>query len=130
MELPGVKHMMMKLQRMHDEQIKKIAQSLKAPYSVRKTDSIISETSREVSKQITRPENAENNPISQKKSRAHKSRVMGPTGNPEKQMLPERSLKTVPDIQCIRCGDRFPVTDFLYTKKTCLCISCWETEVN
>ncbi len=36
---------------------------------------------------------------------------------------------SVPAIRCFRCGDGFPVTDFLYTKKTGLCISCWETKV-
>ncbi|MDP3563667.1 MAG: hypothetical protein Q8R70_04185, partial [Methanoregula sp.] len=32
-------------------------------------------------------------------------------------------------IQCFRCGDGFSVTDYLYTKKTGLCISCWEARV-
>ena len=39
---------------------------------------------------------------------------------------PELNL---PVIRCFRCGDGFPVLDFLYTKKTGLCISCWETKV-
>jgi len=29
-------------------------------------------------------------------------------------------------VQCLQCGENFPMSDFLYTKKTNLCISCWE----
>ena len=29
-------------------------------------------------------------------------------------------------IRCLQCGENFPVTDFLYTNKTSLCIPCWE----
>jgi formylmethanofuran dehydrogenase subunit E len=32
-------------------------------------------------------------------------------------------------VQCFRCGDAFPETDFLYTKKSGLCISCWERKI-
>ena len=34
-----------------------------------------------------------------------------------------------PVNRCLRCGEDFPGTDFLYTKKTGLCISCWEAKV-
>jgi len=33
-------------------------------------------------------------------------------------------------IRCFVCGDHFPVTDFLYTKKSGLCIACWEKRQN
>ena len=36
---------------------------------------------------------------------------------------------TGPVMWCHHCGTGFPVLDFLYTKKTGLCISCWETKV-
>jgi hypothetical protein len=36
---------------------------------------------------------------------------------------------TGPVMWCRRCGEGFPVLDFLYTKKTGLCISCWEAKV-
>jgi hypothetical protein len=35
----------------------------------------------------------------------------------------------VPAIRCRQCGERFPVLDFHYTKKTGLCIPCWEAKV-
>jgi hypothetical protein len=41
----------------------------------------------------------------------------------------EETGQITPAIQCFRCGDGFPVTDFLYTKKTGLCIPCWEAKV-
>ena len=39
---------------------------------------------------------------------------------------PEPEGHSMPAIRCFRCGDEFPVTDFLYTKKSGLCIPCWE----
>ena len=35
----------------------------------------------------------------------------------------------VPAMLCSGCGSYFPVSDFLYTKKSGLCISCWEEKV-
>lgn len=32
-------------------------------------------------------------------------------------------------IRCVHCGIHFPVADFLYTKKSGLCIDCWEKQV-
>jgi|GEM_PF-4515445 hypothetical protein len=29
-------------------------------------------------------------------------------------------------IPCRRCGEQYPLSDFYYTKKTGLCIPCWE----
>jgi len=37
--------------------------------------------------------------------------------------------RTVTAIRCFRCGIDFPVADFLYTKKSGLCIDCWEEMV-
>ena len=34
-----------------------------------------------------------------------------------------------PVNRCLRCGEDFPANDFLYTKKTGLCISCWVAKV-
>src|SRR5208337_1678495 len=35
----------------------------------------------------------------------------------------------VPAIRCRQCGEQFPVLDFHYTKKSGLCIPCWESKV-
>jgi hypothetical protein len=40
----------------------------------------------------------------------------------------EFSGHQVPAIRCFRCGEKFPVTDFYYTKKSGLCIPCWEVK--
>jgi hypothetical protein len=32
-------------------------------------------------------------------------------------------------IRCSRCGTLFPLADFLYTRKSGLCIDCWEAQV-
>jgi len=43
--------------------------------------------------------------------------------SPEDSALYEPVL---PTIRCFRCGERYPVTDFLRTKKSGLCESCWK----
>ena len=35
----------------------------------------------------------------------------------------------VPVMRCLRCNTRIPEMDYLYTKKTGLCIPCWEEQV-
>jgi len=44
--------------------------------------------------------------------------------------IPESHEFSIPAVRCFRCGDMFPVTDFLSTKKSGLCISCWETKIS
>ena len=41
----------------------------------------------------------------------------------------EPPKKTVTAVRCYRCGIHFPVADFHYTKKSGLCIDCWEEVV-
>jgi hypothetical protein len=120
---------MIKFQRLHDEQIKKVAQSLKAPYHARNTESGKQEISGAVRTQIKSPEPAGTSQMLQLKSRSRsrKNTGMAPKDSRDERPLPQ--LNPVAVMQCIQCGDRFPVTDFLYTKKTCICISCWERKV-
>jgi hypothetical protein len=35
----------------------------------------------------------------------------------------------VTSFKCFRCGDAFPLLDFQYTKKSGLCIPCWEARI-
>jgi hypothetical protein len=55
----------------------------------------------------------------------------GPVTDMPADMSPgtEAQGHTATVIRCFRCGDGFPVSDFQYTKKTGLCISCWEIEL-
>ena len=43
--------------------------------------------------------------------------------------VPECERPKMPGIRCRQCGEMFPVLDFHYTKKTGLCIPCWEAKV-
>jgi hypothetical protein len=112
----------------HEEYIKKIAQTLNAPYQVRKVESGLQETSGTVRTQKNCPESAGINPTHRQKFRGkdRKSNGMAPNNNRYKRLSLEVSLSSVPAMQCIECNDRFPLMDYLYTKKTGLCIRCWE----
>jgi hypothetical protein len=43
--------------------------------------------------------------------------------------LPAWEGPKIPAMRCRQCGEQFPVLDFYYTKKTGLCIPCWEAKV-
>jgi formylmethanofuran dehydrogenase subunit E len=43
--------------------------------------------------------------------------------------LPGRARQKITAMRCHRCGEEFPLLDFHYTKKSGLCIPCWETKV-
>ncbi len=92
--------------RIHQEQIRNVAQSLKAPYLMRKADSCVSGTTT-TSTQRKRPE-------------------PGSTVTIQCQRSP--GLPPSPAMRCPRCSARVPEMDFLYTQKTGLCIPCWEKQ--
>ena len=52
-----------------------------------------------------------------------------PQMTPDVHPVPEFHGYSIPVIRCFRCGDTFPVTDFISTKKSGLCISCWKTKI-
>ncbi len=106
--------------RLHQEQLKNVAQALKEPYLVRQTASGVQET-----------------PV------AGKTPVHREPATPVEEAHPEdresagpHSLRPAPAVpsswlpamQCVECNDRIPVMDFLYAQKTGLCIRCWEEQ--
>jgi hypothetical protein len=38
-------------------------------------------------------------------------------------------MHSIPELRCFRCGGAFPVTDFLRTKKSGLCVPCWDRKI-
>ena len=115
---------MLKSNRIHEEQIESISRAMKELYHVRRTELPVLHTNR------------------------FRAGAIGCAGlgvshqaNPSAGTLPENqcdgntispaglSQRNLPAIRCLRCGDAFPVTDFLYTKKTGLCILCWEAKI-
>jgi hypothetical protein len=57
--------------------------------------------------------------------------VKGPVTDMPAEGFPGNALSgpRVPAMLCPACSSYFPVSDFLYTKKSGLCISCWEEKV-
>lgn len=116
---------MIKSYRIHQEQIKKVEQSLKAPYLIHKAESCMHETSGRAGIQIERPEHtAVTRPTRRQKfpGPGRKTSDWESDDKRELQLFPS----PLPAIRCTRCSARMPMMDFLYTKKTGLCISCWE----
>jgi formylmethanofuran dehydrogenase subunit E len=48
---------------------------------------------------------------------------------PKTKPLSATGQKDLLPVQCVRCGDAFPKADFEYTKKSGMCISCWEIKI-
>ena len=57
--------------------------------------------------------------------------VEGPVMDGKNNLVPKMETpgRIVTAIRCFRCGVDFPVADYLYTKKSGLCIDCWEEMV-
>jgi hypothetical protein len=115
--------------RIHHEQIKKVEQSLKAPYRRRLADPCIHQTPGMAMMQVIRPEPENTVPIQRQKSYANdRNNVPGAKGMKRdlRQDPPNVPPPPVPAMRCLRCKTRMPEIDYLYTKKTGLCITCWE----
>jgi len=118
----------LKSYKIHEEQIANVAKELKELYYTRRPDS-------------WPPGSCGKGNENQKKGKAgiiqrlkvHKTiwetgPVEGPATHGQNELLPKMETpgRTVTAIRCFRCGTDFPVADFHYTKKSGLCIDCWE----
>jgi hypothetical protein len=125
---------MFKPYRIHQEQIESINRTLKNLYHVRRAEPrvIIDHKFRTGT---TPTVQSQAGPVISAEFRVspHRESCVDtvPDNPDEKRPVSRNYLKrrTTPAIRCFRCGDEFPVTDFYYTKKTGLCISCWETKI-
>jgi len=124
---------MVKPNRIHEQQLASIAQTMKDLYHVRRVDSILridmSENhtaTRSVQKDVGR---VGDNPQLMGSTRPKNSRPFKGSIPPES--APESALvqRELSSIKCFRCGDEFPQRDFLYTERSGLCISCWESKI-
>ena len=119
---------MIGLYRTHQEQIQKVEQSLKAPFQIRTVDPNPYERTGTENRQVKRPEP---DGISQiQKSFGHEvENAGGALSDKQIRLDSKNSLRhPVSAIKCLRCNACMPEMDFLYTKKTGLCISCWEEQ--
>ena len=106
---------MIKSYRIHQEQIKKVEQSLKAPYLIHKAESCMHETSGRAGIQIERPEHtAVTRPTRRQK-------FPGPgrkTSDWESDDKRECNCSVATSCDTVyRCSARMPMMDFLYTEK-------------
>jgi hypothetical protein len=123
---------MPKAYRMHGEQIASIAQTMKELYHVRRIDS--DKTGRSESGGATRSLHTVLDKAGVNSQLT--GRAMSKKRRPSRGSLQSVSTTDSPvvqeagsSIQCFLCGDNFPETDFHYTKKSGLCISCWERKI-
>jgi hypothetical protein len=101
----------------HHEQIKRMSESLRIMYSQRKEKK---PQSMQGCISVYRDQGA----VSPGSSGMQKA------GTPDTGAgIAVRERPKVPAIRCRKCGEQFPVLDFHYTKKTGLCIPCWERKV-
>jgi hypothetical protein len=106
--------------RIHEDQIKKAAQSLKALYHIRNTGFATTESSGLAVQQVIRPEKSQGN---------ERGATLNLSMDDRHNQSPDAfTTSPIPDRQCKKCNARIPAIDFLYTKKTCLCIPCWEEQ--
>jgi hypothetical protein len=120
---------MLKSDKMHQEHIAQSAQTMKDLYYVRRVDlparingDETHATSRSLSGRATTPAR---NPGVTSRTVSKRSTSSEDLFHPQNTSHDNRE-KTIPLIRCFRCGNTFPVTNFLHTKKSGLCRSCWE----
>jgi hypothetical protein len=123
---------MLKSYKMHEAQLAGIAQSMKELYNMRRPEPSqpASTRFRTGTPSRNRPANATlgtgSRILHQNDSGGDCVTITRYENNPGPR---NTSSETLPVIRCSRCGDEFPVTDFLYTKKSGLCIACWEAGI-
>jgi len=120
----------MKGYRIHEDQVRNVAQYFRELYHIRKTG----RQTPVRNKRGTRDMAGSSDGVSPSLHDGHvwvTGTVRGPIlyspeENPSSWKSPG-SMKRA--VRCVQCGIDFPVADFLYTKKSGLCIDCWEKQV-
>jgi hypothetical protein len=121
------KNALIKGYKIHEEQIRNIAREFRELYHARRPASLSAVRAGKKPEQKNRASRSAALPY------IHKivwktSPLEGSVEENQYDLLPEMETpgRTVTAIRCTRCGIAFPVADFLYTKKSGLCIDCWE----
>jgi hypothetical protein len=119
---------MLKSYKIHEEQIANIAREFKERYHTRRSDSQLPGRGGTGNEQEQNGKNGSPLRPRVRKTIWETGPVKGPFSEGPDDLLPkmETPCRTVTAIRCFRCGVDFPVADFLYTKKSGLCIDCWE----
>jgi hypothetical protein len=117
--------------KIHEDQIANIARNLKEHCHTRRHDSQQPSHSRRGNVKQTNGKTGNALCVRIRKTVWETGPVEEPVINSQKNLLPrmETPGRAVTAVRCFRCGVDFPVADFLYTKKSGLCIDCWEEMV-
>ena len=122
---------MLKGYKIHEDQIANIARNLKEHYHTRRPDSRLPGSSSKGNKQQKNEKTASALHMQVSKTVWEIGPVKRSVMDGQEDLLPKMETpgRTVTAIRCFRCGVDFPEADFLYTKKSGLCIDCWEENV-
>ncbi len=116
--------------RTHEDQIRKVTQNLNAPFQIRKAESGRYDRSITGRTQSTESQPAGSHPVRQQEFLDTDQERDDAVPDDDQELLDSDPLSRpmASQRQCIRCSARIPAMDFLYTKKTGLCIPCWEEQ--
>lgn len=130
---PSGVRQMFKSYRLHEKQLAGIAQTMEDLYGKRQPDSANGTSRSRKSKSARALHN--DAVFSGVESRqmikpvTKKWRPSQRAVHPKSAQLSALGKQDLLPVQCVRCGDAFPKADFEYTKKSGLCISCWEIKI-
>jgi len=116
--------------RIHEEQVRNIAQCFRELYHIRRTGRQAPARNKKEPKDTAGSESgafwAPHDGHVWVTGTVRGPILYSPEENPSSWKSPG-SMKRA--VRCVQCGIDFPVADFLYTKKSGLCIDCWEKQV-
>jgi hypothetical protein len=129
--VPSGEFPVLKGYRIHEEQIRNVAKSFKELYQARRPDPqpVGRVGLGNVQQTIGKTGSALH--VRVRKTVWETGPVEGSVMEGQNNLLPEMENpgRTTTAIRCYRCGVDFPVADYHYTKKSGLCIDCWEEMV-
>jgi hypothetical protein len=117
--------------RIHEEQIRNVARSFRELYQARRPDSLRAGSADTGNVRQTEGKTGSAFPVRVQKTVWQTRPAEGSVLEGQDYLVPkmETPNRTITAIRCYRCGVDFPVADFLYAKKSGLCIDCWEEMV-
>jgi hypothetical protein len=117
--------------KIHEEQIRNVARYFQELYQARRPDSLQTRGADIGNEKHTDGKAGSTLPVRVRKTVWQTRPVEGSVLEGQNDLVPKMETPghTITAIRCYRCGVDFPVADFLYAKKSGLCIDCWEEMV-
>jgi hypothetical protein len=116
-------------QRIHQDQLQQMTEMIKMLYNVRKQDREdipCEEKTLQRTREWLVPDAPGSTPFGKDLRGTFRRKQFSPAAGRGRKHAPgQLGFAT----RCTQCGGSFPEPDYLYTEKTGLCISCWESRV-